>query len=40
MKDKIWDLFKITGDVKYYMMYKEMERLSSNAKDKSQGNSN
>lgn len=40
MNDKIWNLFKLTGDVKYYMMYKEMERLSSNAEDKSERNSN
>ncbi len=35
MKDKIWNLFKITGDIKYYMLYKEMENVeeSANLKD-------
>lgn len=40
MKDKIWDLFKITGDIKYYMMYKEMENIENNANNKNQRNSN
>ena len=40
MKDKIWDLFRLTGDIKYYMMYKEMEILDSNEQNKSERNSN
>lgn len=40
MEDKIWDLFKLTGDIKYYMMYKEMERSSSNAEGESKRDSN
>ncbi len=26
MNDLIWDLFKKTGDIKYYMLLKEMNR--------------
>lgn len=40
MKDKVWNLFRVTGDIKYYILYKEMERLSYNAENKSQGDSN
>ena len=40
MKEKIWDLFKLTGDIKYYMMFKEMERSEDvYANDQSKGNS-
>lgn len=39
MKDKIWDLFRLTGDIKYYMMYKEMESLETNEQNKSERNS-
>jgi len=38
MKDKIWNLFKITGDIKYYMMFKEMEKEEQNASSKNQRN--
>ena len=38
MKDKVWNLFKLTGDIKYYLMYKEMESLEGNEQDKSEGN--
>ena len=34
MKNKIWDLFKLTGDIKYYMLYKEMESLEKNEQNK------
>ncbi len=40
MKDKIWDLFRLTGDIKYYMMYKEMEILEVNEQNKSERNNN
>ena len=40
MKNKIWDLFRLTGDIKYYMMYKEMEILETNEQSKSEGNNN
>ena len=40
MDKKIWDLFTITGDIKYYMMYKEMEKLEEDAEDKSERDSN
>lgn len=40
MKDKIWDLFRLTGDIKYYMMYKEMEILGVNEQNKSERNNN
>lgn len=40
MKEKIWDLFKITGDIKYYMMFKEMENLEESAEVESKGYSN
>lgn len=26
MKDIIWDLFKKTGDYKYYLLYKSIEK--------------
>ena len=39
MENKIWDLFKLTGDIKYYMMFKEMEK-QKDAKDRSKRNSN
>lgn len=39
MKDKIWNLFTLTGDIKYYMLYKEMESIE-NEQSKSKGNSN
>ncbi len=38
MKEKIWNLFKLTGDIKYYLMYKEMESLEDYEQDKSEGN--
>ena len=38
MKEKIWDLFKATGDIKYYLMFKEMETLENDAKNKSERN--
>ncbi len=25
MNKKIWELFKLTGDIKYYLMYKKLE---------------
>jgi len=40
MKDKIWNLFKLTGDIKYYMLYKEMEIVSKSADIESKRNSN
>ena len=40
MKEKIWDLFKITGDIKYYMMFKEMENVEKHVENKSEGDSN
>ena len=40
MKDKIWNLFRLTGDIKYYMMYKEMEILEVNEQNKSERNNN
>lgn len=40
MKNKIWDLFKLTGDIKYYIMYKEMENLEENAESENKRNSN
>lgn len=39
MKNKIWDLFKLTGDIRYYMMYKEMENVKEDAEVKSEGDS-
>lgn len=39
MKNKIWDLFKLTGDIKYYMLYKEMESLEKNEQSESERNS-
>ncbi len=39
MKDKIWDLFRLTGDIKYYIMYKEMENIEVNEQDKGKRNS-
>lgn len=29
MKDNLWELFKLTGDVKYYMMYKKIEEVDT-----------
>ncbi len=26
MKDKMWELFKLTGNINYYLMYKEIEK--------------
>lgn len=40
MKDKIWNLFKITGNINYYIMYKEMENIEKNEQNKSERNSN
>lgn len=40
MKEKIWDLFRITGDIKYYMMFKEMENVEKHGENKSEGDSN
>ncbi len=39
MNNKIWDLFKKTGDIKYYMLYKEMESLEKDEQSKSERNS-
>lgn len=39
MKDKIWGLFKLTGDIKYYMLYKEMESLEQDEQNKGERNS-
>lgn len=38
MKETIWNLFKITGDIKYYMMFKEMEKENNNASSKDKRN--
>ena len=38
MKETIWNLFKITGDIKYYMMFKEMEKENNNASGKDKRN--
>lgn len=40
MNQKIWNLFKLTGDIKYYIMYKEMEKKTKDASSKDQRNSN
>ncbi len=40
MQNKIWNLFKLTGDIKYYMMYKEMENLEVDETREDKGNSN
>ena len=39
MKNKLWELFKLTGGINYYIMYKEMETLE-NEQNQSEGNSN
>lgn len=39
MKEKIWDLFKITGDIKYYMMFKEMENIEKHGEEESERDS-
>lgn len=39
MENKIWNLFKLTGDIKYYMLYKEMEIISKSANNQDKGNS-
>ena len=40
MKDKIWDLFKLTGNINYYMMYKEMETIEKHEQNKSERDNN
>ena len=40
MKETIWNLFKITGDIKYYTMFKEMEKENNNASSKDKRNNN
>lgn len=40
MKDKIWNLFRITGDIKYYLMFKEMEKNNKDAEFKSERDNN
>ncbi len=39
MENKIWNLFKLTGDIKYYMLYKEMEIINKSANNQDKGNS-
>ena len=38
MKETIWDIFRLTGDIKYYMLYKEMENMELDEQDQSEGN--
>ncbi len=38
MKETIWDIFRLTGDIKYYMLYKEMENMELDEQDQSKGN--
>ena len=40
MRDKIWHLFKLTGDIKYYMMYREMDRAELDESSKRERNNN
>lgn len=41
MEEKVWQLFELTGDIKYYMMYKELERADDqNANRENERNSN
>lgn len=39
MKNEIWKLFKITGDIRYYIMYKEMESLDDADRENQRYNS-
>ena len=39
MNKKLWELFKLTGDIKYYLMYRKLEEYEVNEnKDKSDSN--
>lgn len=38
MKKVLWDLFKKTGNFKYYIFFKELEREEGNENRKSKGN--
>ena len=40
MKNKIWDLFKLTGNINYYIMYKEMEKETENESNQNKRNNN
>ncbi len=40
MKDYLWKLFGLTGNIKYYLLYKEMESLEHNEQVENQGNNN
>lgn len=40
MENKIWDLFKLTGNIKYYMMYKEMEKEKEDEPNQNKRNNN
>ena len=40
MKNLLWDLFKKTGDYKYYLFFKELEKDSSYENRKNRGNNN
>ncbi len=35
MKDKVWELFKETGNPAYYMLYKELAKNGRNDKSRS-----
>ena len=39
MKDKLWQLFKKTGDIRYYVFLKEIESSETNENYESEGNS-
>ena len=34
----LWKLFKATGDIKYYLMYKEMEKEDAESEDQGDNN--
>ena len=38
MNKKLWELFKLTGDIKYYLMYRKLEE-DENGEVKDKGNS-
>lgn len=40
MKNLLWDLFKKTGDFKYYLFFKELEKDITYENRKSDGHSN
>ncbi len=40
MKNNLWNLFRLTGDIKYFLMYKKIEEVDTIGETKNKSDSN